>query len=431
MSADYLTQNERTRLLDLLFDNNVTLDGAEKKFKELFPVARFPVAAKQIKSMTRDLIFSCDGPALITALYVVDVMRRADCEPAKAVLFDTLVELEKAIRRDMFLQEQIKYASKEVKEGRKSIDAVHAEELRVHCVAKVFVLDLLGGKTVGDTKPCARLAIKQDAVDSALDVWEKSHMLIKEPLADVTYSWTSDREKQRCGVPLESGAIFDNTQPQRLSAVTMKTAPVKAPSVPVSAGELQFLLPGQKNVLLLDSQAPSSEWDIAKRLLDSVASGVFSLTDKDTLITSLTDSVIKHIDFNDKLICGMATHSPDVCAAVLSKLPAVTASSFIQSLITGKASKANVASVLVNAPKSIEQVNMRTFIAESLRELQESSSDQESAKTFFTCLHQLVTVFSKENNELYIADAVKPDLEKLVKAVDIPEVTSKWEEMKA
>lgn len=430
MTADALTQNEKARFLDLLFDNSITFEGVEKKFKELFPTVRFSVVAREVKLIARDLIFSCDGPALITALYTIDLMRRAECASATALLFDVLAELERAIRKDMFLHEQIKYASKEVRDARKSVDAVRADELRVHCAAKVFVLDLLGGKEMGDTKPSARIAMKQDAIDSALDAWEKASAAVKEPLANATQCWTSERVKQRCGAPLEYGAVFDSTQPQRRSAVIMTTAPAKIPSLPVTSGETQFLLPGQKALLLFDSEVPSSEWSTAKRLLHSAASSSLSPDDQQTLVESLSSKVMKHVDFRDETVCDIAQHNPEVCAVIVSKLSPATARSRLQALIISKVSKAKVAVVLLNAPKSVEQISLRSFVVACLEELKDKTSDKEAVKSFMDCVHELVVNSSKENKELYIADALKPDLEKLVKSVDIPEVTTKWEEMK-
>lgn len=433
MATEYLNTGERTRLSELLFDLNQTMDSVEKRFKEIFPLSRYTAVAYELQGLCKELIASSEGVALIIALTVANVMKKSDCQAAKVLLFDNLVELERAIRRDMFLLEQTKYASKEAKETKKSAEAILADSYRIHSGVKVFAFQLLSNSLQGDEKASSFVMKKQDAIDSALDTWEKSGAAVKEPLADLSFAWTAEKERRRCGALSEYGAVFDG-QPNRRSAVTLQTASVRMPSMPVAAGELHYLLPGSGSQLLFDNQPPSMEWTAAKALLDAARKGTLSKSDEQTLLLSLSDRVIQRLGVNGSLLSELAEHSPDVCAAILVKLPTSVASGYIQTLLKGNLGAENVETVLLHASKVLEQINVRTYAAGRMQYFREkiplSASDKEALKNFTLVLHQLVTKASKENKEIYIADAIKPDLEQLFQSSGAPEIISRWEEMK-
>lgn len=433
MSVDYLNTNEKARLTDVIFDPGLSFAAAEKKFKESIPTSRCVAALHQLRLICKELVASSDGAALITSLYLADGMRKADCSPAKVLFYDILVELEYAIRKDMFYGEQIKCQSKDSKEGKKSGEAIHAEWYRMHCAAKVFAFDLLAGAVSGDDKATAYVSKKQDVIEAALERWEKSSADIKEALLDTSQCWAADRDKQRCGTLMGCGAVFDQ-QPNKRAAAVLRTAPSKIPSLPVFTGELQYLLPGQRSFVLFDGEAPSPDWLTVKALLDQATAGPLSKGDRESLIFSLTDRVTQRAGVNNNVVRALTEHNPEVCAAVLSKLPQSTSGAYIQNLLQSDVRVEKIEVVMLHTPKSLEQKNVRLFISSRLEQFLNkaslSASEKESLKEFVLFLHQLVTKASRENKEIYIADPLKSELSALVQASGAPDIVSRWDEIK-
>ncbi|AYU78873.1 hypothetical protein LdCL_230005100 [Leishmania donovani] len=382
--------------------------------------------------MCKEFVASAEATGLIASLYIVDYMRKQDNVAAKSTFYDVLIELEHAIRRDMFVVEQIKYTTKESKEGKKSLEATRAEVFRIHCAAKVFAFQLLGDTVADDEKVVSYASKKQDSIDEALNAWEKASIKIKEPMADIEHCWVAKHEKQQCGSLYETAAVFDE-QPNKLFALLLPSVTAKLPMLPMQEGELQYLLPGKSAMLLLDSAPPSEGWMISKRLLVEARKSKLSKDDEQTLLGLLNESLVSRLGVSPQQLSELATHSPGVCASVLLKVPSGSAGAFIQFLLKGNIPEDNMQAILLRASSVLQQVNVRTFISTMLHKLKERCglpSAAESLKSFAVTLHQLVMKAAKENREIFIADTFRADLEQLFQSSNIPEVKNRWEEMK-
>ncbi|KAK7198373.1 hypothetical protein NESM_000796600 [Novymonas esmeraldas] len=433
MSVDFLNAIERSRLLDALFDNTSSFGTLSRKFRDGFQPSRYTAVSYEIGHMCKEFVASPEGPGLIGALYVIDHMRKQESVAAKSTFYAVLIELEQAIRRDMFIAEQIKYTPKEAKEAKKSMEATRAEVFRIHCAAKVFAFQLLGDAVADDEKVASYASKKQESIDEALNAWEKASINIKEPMADIEHSWVSEHEKQQCGSLYEAAAVFDE-QPSKSLALLLPPVTAKLPMLPMQEGELQYLLPSRSAMLLLDGAPPSEGWTKAKRLLTEARRSKLSKEDEQTLLGLLTESLVSRLGVSPHQLCELATHNPEVCASMLLKVPTASASAFIQLLVKGNIPEENLQTVLLRAAAVLQQVNVRTFITTMVARLKEkggsSSSAADSVKGFALTLHQLVVKASKENREIFIADSCRTDLEQLFQSSSNPEVKSRWDEMK-
>ncbi|CAJ1024848.1 hypothetical protein, conserved [Leishmania lindenbergi] len=382
--------------------------------------------------MCKEFVASTEGTALLAALYIVDYMRKQDNVAAKSTFYDVLIELEHAIRRDMFIVEQIKYTTKESKEGKKSMEATRAEAFRIHCAAKVFAFQLLGDVVADDEKVVSYASKKQESIDEALNAWEKASIKIKEPMADIEHCWVAKQEKQQCGSLYETAAVFDE-QPNKTFALLLPSITAKLPMLPMQEGELQYVLPGKSGMLLLDSAPPSEGWMISKRLLVQARKSKLPKDDEQALLGLLNESLVSRLGVSPQQLSELATHNPEVCASVLLKLPSGSAGAFIQFLLKGNIPEENMQTILLRASSVLQQVNVRTFISTMIHKLRERgdlSTGAESVKNFALSLHQLVMKAAKENREIFIADAFRPDLEQLFQSSSNPEVKNRWEDMK-
>ncbi|KAG5504317.1 hypothetical protein JKF63_04762 [Porcisia hertigi] len=430
--VDFLNPSERSRLLDVLFDSTFSFGTLSKRFRDSFQPARYPAVSCEIGQMCKEFVASTEGTGLIAALYVVDYMRKQDSVAAKSTFYGVLIDLEHAIRRDMFILEQIKYTTKESKESKRSMEATRAEVFRIHCAAKVFAFQLLGDTVADDEKVASYASKKQESIDEALNAWEKASMKIKEPMADIEHSWVAKHEKEQCGSLYETAAVFDE-QPNKSLALLLPSVSAKLPMLPLQEGELQLLLPGKSAMLLVDCAPPSEGWSISKRLLVEARKSKLSKDDEQTLLGLLNESLVSHLGVSAQLLSELATHNPEVCASVLLKVPSGSAGAFTQVLLKGNIPEDNMQTVLLRASSVLQQVNVRTFISTMLHKLKEkggSAAGGETLRRFALTLHQLVTKASKENREIFIAEAFHPDLEHQFQSSNDPEMKNRWDEMK-
>ncbi|KPA84167.1 hypothetical protein ABB37_02237 [Leptomonas pyrrhocoris] len=431
MPVEYLSAVERTRLMDALFENNILFGALSQKFKETFQPPRYTAAAYEIGQICKELVASSEGASLINALFVVDCMRKQDNIAAKSTFYDILIELEHAIRRDMFVVEQIKYSAKESKESKKSLEATRAEIFRIHCAAKVFAFQLLGDAVTDDEKSVSYVSKRQDAIDEALNAWERASVKIKEPMADMEHCWVAEHEKQQCGCIYETAAVFDD-QPNRRSALLLPRMTAKLPVLPVQEGELQYLLPGNSAMLLFDNTVPSENWTRAKRLLVEARKTKLSKEDEQTLLGVLNESMVSRLGVSPQLLSELGAHNPEVCASILLKVPSHSAGAFVQFLLKASLPDDNMQTILLHASSVLQQINIRTFVSIMLHKLKDRSSaaSADALKNFALTLQQLVGRAAKENKEIFIADGLQSELDQLFQATNQQEIKSRWEEMR-
>lgn len=431
MPVEYLNAAERTRLMDALFENNVSFGGLFQKFREIFPPSRYTAASYEIGQVCKQLVASSEGAGLINALFLVDRMRKHDSIAAKSTFYDILIELEHAIRRDMFVVEQIKYATKESKESKKSLEATRAEVFRIHCAAKVFAFQLLGDSVTDDEKTISYVSKRQDAIDEALNAWEKASVKIKEPMADIEHCWVTEHEKQQCGAIYETAAVYDE-QPNRMSALLLPSMSAKLPMLPVQEGELQYLLPNKSAMLLFDNTMPSENWTRAKRLLVEARKTKLSKEDEQTLLGLLSESLVSRLGVSPQLLSELGAHNPEVCASILLKVPSHSAGAFVQFLLKANIPDDNMQTILLHASSVLQQINVRTFVSMMLHKLKDKSNTAsgDAVKNFALTLQQLVGRAAKENKEIFIADGLQAELDQLFQATNNQELKSRWEEVK-
>ncbi|KPI85501.1 hypothetical protein ABL78_5462 [Leptomonas seymouri] len=431
MSVEYLNATDRTRLLDALFDINASFLTLSQKFKEVCQPPRFAAASYEIGQLCKQLIASSEGAGLINALFVVDYMRKRESVAAKSTFYDILIELEHAIRRDMFFMEQIKYTTKESKESKSSLEATRAEMFRIHCAAKVFAFQLLGDAVTDDEKTISYASKRQEAIDEALNAWEKASVKIKEPMTDVEHCWVAEHEKQQCGSIYETAAVFDE-RPNMNSALLLPNMTAKLPVLPLQEGELQYLLPGKSAMLLFDSAAPSENWSRAKRLLMEARKTKISKEDELALVGLLNESLVSRLGVSPQMLSELGAHNPEVCASILLKVPAQSAGAFVQFLLKANIPDDNIQTILLHASSVIQQINVRTFVSTMLHKLRDRSNavSVDAIKNFALTLQQLVDRAAKENKEIYIADGLQSELDQLFQSTGNPEMKSRWDEIK-
>ncbi|KAG5478590.1 hypothetical protein LSCM1_05992 [Leishmania martiniquensis] len=432
MSVEFLNPAERSRLLDALLDSTSSFGVLSKRFRDSFQPGRYSAVSCEIGQICKQFVASTESTGLISALYVVDYMRKQDSIAAKSTFYDVLIELEHAIRRDMFIVEQIKYTTKESKDGRKSMEATRAETFRIHCAAKVFAFQLLGDAVADDEKVVSYASKKQESIDEALNAWERASIKIKEPMADMEHCWVANHEKQQCGCLYETAAVFDE-QPNKALGLLLPSVAAKLPTLPLQEGELHYLLTGKSAMLLLDSTAPSEAWMIAKRLVVEARRSKLCKEDEVTLLGLLNESLVSRLGVSPQQLSELATYNPEVCASVLLKVAPGPAGALIQFLLKGNIPEDNMQTIVLRASSVLQQVNVRTFISTMIHRLKErggSPTSAESLNSFALTLHQLVMKAAKENREIFIADAFRSDLEQIFLSSSSPELKSRWEEMK-
>ncbi|KAG5478784.1 hypothetical protein CUR178_05362 [Leishmania enriettii] len=432
MSVEFLTPAERSRLLDALLDSTSSFGNLSKRFREGFQPCRYSAVSLEMGQMCKEFVASTESTGLIAALYVMDYMRKQDNVAAKSTFYEVLIELEHAIRRDMFIVEQIKYTTKESKESKKSMEATRAEIFRIHCAAKVFAFQLLGDAVADEERVVSYASKKQESIDEALNAWERASIKIKEPMADIEHCWVASHEKQQCGSLYETAAVFDE-QPNNTFALLLPSVTAKLPMLPLQEGELHYLLPEKSAMLLLDCAVPSEGWMTCKRLLVEARRFKLSKDDELLLLGLLNESLVSRLGVCPQLLSELATYNPEVCASVLLKVASGSAGAFIQFLLKCNIPEDNMQTILLRASSVLQQVNMRTFISTMIHRLKErggSPRSAESLNSFALTLHQLVMKAAKENREIFIADAFRSDLEQLFHASNNPELKSRWEEMK-
>ncbi|KEG07322.1 hypothetical protein DQ04_10181020 [Trypanosoma grayi] len=434
MTVEYLSSADTQRLLEILSDGKAKFSMVEKTFKESFSKESHFNVTRAIQRMVQGMIASSEGIGLLSSFFILDIMCKMDCETAMSVFYSTLLELEQAMRQDVCFTEKIKYASKEAKEGKKAFETSNTERYRLHCAAKGFAFRLLANKVGPDETPLAVLNDKQEQIDAALNAWESNSIQLKESISNVSHCWALDVERNACETLSKISAALDS---EARAALVLQIVCPQLPSLPMTPGERQFLLPGPPScdLLMIDSEPATEEWKSAKKLINLGCEASLSKEEQQQLIQMLSSGdVFNRIGIDVGLLSRMAAHNPDVSAALILKLPPQEGSQCVQHILKSSIPPEHVETVLLHASRILQQVNVRTYITGKVHLFKEktalSSSDKEAVKSFIMTLHQLVTKASKDNKDMYIAEALKSDISQLCERCDLPEVAARWEDLK-
>ncbi|KAH8610947.1 hypothetical protein ERJ75_001054500 [Trypanosoma vivax] len=137
MFVEFLGSADSQRLFELISEGNDKFMMMEKTFTDTFLIDSFLKVSMTLQRVLHGMITSPEGIGLVSSFFILDVMRKMNCEAAKFVFYDALLELERALRHDVCVAEQIKYASKDAKKVRRYMrllilrDIASALQLRV------------------------------------------------------------------------------------------------------------------------------------------------------------------------------------------------------------------------------------------------------------------------------------------------------------
>ncbi|CAD2219098.1 CCR4-NOT transcription complex subunit 11, putative [Angomonas deanei] len=331
----------------------------------------------------------------------------------------------------MYLAEQLKYSTKEqTKEKKKGSEAAFADAYRIHNSVKVFLFDILADGVKKDEKPEFFLRKSVDELNTELEGLEKNPEKLKAPIGNLSQKWCTEKEKSITGSLLGEAAIVES-EANKKTALIVNLPQCPLPTTPVSAGEVFFLLPGS-NPFVLSNKPINATWKQARKMLEEAQKAPLNAEKSEKMLNLLNDPGVRHIGIDGSVLRNLATHNPEICGSLLSKLPNNEVSEHVQSFIKGGVASDNIEKIMTKTSKLLEQINIRTYVGEIINQFKEKSltaADKEILKRFCNFLHQLISQHSKENKELYIPDAVKKDLESIFKSCDNAEVLNKWNEM--
>ncbi|KAG8343792.1 hypothetical protein TRVL_05379 [Trypanosoma vivax] len=434
MFVEFLGSADSQRLFELISEGNDKFMMMEKTFTDTFLIDSFLKVSMTLQRVLHGMITSPEGIGLVSSFFILDVMRKMNCEAAKFVFYDALLELERALRHDVCVAEQIKYASKDAKEGKKVYEATNSERYRIRSAAKSFAFRLLAGKVEPNETPLQAISNKQEHIDAVLDAWESNSTLLKEYIGDVAQSWALETERNTCEILSKNAAVLDS---EARSALIIQTTAPHLPSLSLSPGELQLLLPGLllTDPLLINSEPPTEDWKTAKEIIGLGCEGLLNREDHDKLIQSLSSSeLFARLGVNVGLLVRIAKYNPDVAAELILRLSPQEGNQCIQQMLKSSLPEENMDAVLLHSSKILQHASVHAYITSRIQSFKDKSAlspnDKDVVKGFIMTLHQLLTKSSKENKEIYITEVLKADVTRLCERCDLQEVSTIWEELK-
>lgn len=238
----FLSPADRDKLLDLLKNPTWSLAELEKKYKETFKASVYDAVSNEIAGLSKELIVSSEGIPFLSSLFIIHVTMAAGYTGAKCVFYSMLVQLERALKKDIYEAKEKEFLSKESEEKKKSAECVRTEIYRIHSCGKVFAFQLLSN-LISKEKTIAEIASqKQDALDAQIEKFEQNPDAVQFSISDLFESWKLDNEQSKVSTVLESCAVFGEGHRER-AVMTLPVVRAKLPSVPVVPGELQFFVP--------------------------------------------------------------------------------------------------------------------------------------------------------------------------------------------
>eukprot|EP00796_Vickermania_ingenoplastis_P006485 gene6485-4670_t len=250
----FLSPGEKDRLLSCIGNATDSLAEIEKKFKDSFKPTEYNAVVGELNSLYNELIVSSEGVPLVSALFLVHVMMKAGYLGAKCAFYGMLVQLDRALKKDIYDAKEKEFLSKESDENKKSLEAARSDIYRIHSSAKVFAFHLLNDSLTMEKNILDLISQKQESLDAQIEKFEQHSSVLQSAISDMFEYWKSDSELTKCSSLLESCATFGMANKKRAS-VALPTLRAKLPSAPVSSGELQFFLPDtQASNLIFDSK---------------------------------------------------------------------------------------------------------------------------------------------------------------------------------
>lgn len=405
-----------------LLTSTQNLQELEGRFRQAFPAELFSNVAVGIQSLHREsayLVVNVSQVETINAVLFLDVMRRADCVAAKAVLYDILLHLEQLLRDDARKVESARYrsmtATKDAKR-RDARDVLDSEGTRLRSAVKLFAFELLTGKADLAKSAVDILSAEQSMIDSALDQWQKNASEVKEIFNDLLHCLDGEAERSTT-TPLTRVGVAAYTPPQSapvLVVPALAKAALPGPTVPFS--DLKMILTGSgslSNVFVLDNQTHSAEWKTARDLLREAASEPLEPTKQQSLTNALTANTVARLGIQPSTFCSVVTHNPEIGAALVYRMK--DPSPMLEAMMSS-APQEQTETVILHAAKSLRQVHVFKYIQQSLQRIKNAAANakQDLVVSMVTTLHQLLAKYAKDNKELYISASQKTELDKLL-----------------
>lgn len=435
---EVLGTKELDQLLELLSTETQSLQEVETRFRQLFREDIFTQVAMGMQFLHREagyLIVNLSQVESIHAVLLLDVMRRADCIAAKAVLYDLLLHLEQLLREDAKKVESARYRSMTATKDAKRRDArdiLDNEGTRLRSVVKLFALEILTGKANTSKTAVEVLAMEQATLDSALDTWQKNASEVKELFVDLLHCMDSEAERASTG-PLTRVGVVAYTPSQSASHVIVPSvAKAPLPPPPVFCNDLKMLLTvggTVSSLFLLDSQAHSTEWKTARELLREAATAPLDPTQQQALTLALTANTVARLGLQASSFCQVVSHNPEIGAALVHRMK--DPGPLLEAMMSA-APQEQTETVMLHAAKSLRQVHVFKYVQQSLQRIKAAAANTklDLVLNMVSTLHQLLTKYAKDNKELYISDAQKPELDRLLQEyASHAEVSSRREDL--
>lgn len=245
-SKGVLTPSKKEKLFGLLKNPNLNLTDIEKKFNEFFTLSDYELVSNYIASFSKEVVVAAEGVPLIGLFFLLYIMMRNGSSSAKCVFYSVLVNLERALKKDIFDAKKKGLLSKESEENKKSLEAIRADVYRVHSCAKVFAFNLLTKNVVMEETVLNIISKKQDYFDSHIEKFVQNPSVLEANINNVFECWKADVESDNCFSLTDSAAVLSNSN-KELAVLSFPSVKVKLPSAPVLPGELQFLLPSSQD----------------------------------------------------------------------------------------------------------------------------------------------------------------------------------------
>jgi hypothetical protein len=435
-----LSSQEQTSLYDLLCNGTATIQQIEDDFRAAFPPDSYGRIVEELQFLRREagyLVAASNTTYIETfvSFVLLGVMRR-DCTAAKAAFFDFTYALELLLREDARKAEQAKYRSttKDAPQKKPVRDVSDMEALRFRCAIKLLVLNGLLDRQDGSVTPVAALSADQQTLDSGLQQVGPVGD-VKERLAELAH--LAEKDMSRTHSLVHGTAVAVSTDRSRACIVPILARPPLPAVATIIPGELKYVtgIPsGLPQQLVFDAHGASADWKTARTIVAAAARGPLAPSDEEALTAILASEtgVLGRMLISPQVVCAVAIHNAQVCASIITHRPDIS-SQLVSAIILSPAIPVEcVETILLFTARILEQFHVFKYIQLSLSRIRATDADKqrEGAKRFATTLHHLVTKASRDNKELYIADAHKADLNNLFgDYASVAEIASRWAEM--
>lgn len=249
--SPFVSAAEKEVLLKYISNPSSSLVETERKFKESFPSkGQQDAVAHELAILCSEFIIIGKATQLISSIQLLHVLVTIGLSSAKYALYAVLVQLEKALKRDIFEAKAKESVSKEADGRKKNLETVSTEIYRIHSCAKVFLLNLLSGSVSREKRIADIVSQNQEALDSQIENLESHSAILHSVLGELHDGWKAANESNKRSSK-DSTALVETSLHYQTSIQLPTIGLIKLPIAPVFLGELQFLIVDQNGSPLL------------------------------------------------------------------------------------------------------------------------------------------------------------------------------------